>query len=302
MARSPAMKPVEVPETTNQPGGIGRAGVNRTGPKTQLAIAWVQDRALRGTPARPSRSSEFAQFLSRLSIATSVTLPLEVVPFLSRLWTTISFTLPLGGSTAQRSGRVPTCWLCPRIPSPETRKLVSDPPGEVVQFISRFTAGGTPGGQRGQRSWHGDTSTQREQVGSDGMTQTHLLALRACISGSSERKHASPRCPVGLPDLLAGLKGPHTIALPDNTNQSTRVIQRLINCTTCAHGREGEGKLHDPPRGRVTEHCATSSREDDGFRKLHGDGLPMTTARSPCLRPADSRKSRLGIGQRRQGC
>ena len=29
MAPSPAMKPVEVPETTNQPGGMGRAGVNR---------------------------------------------------------------------------------------------------------------------------------------------------------------------------------------------------------------------------------------------------------------------------------
>ena len=71
----------------------------------------------------------------------------------------------------------------------------------------RRTAGagkllGSPGGQRGQRSGHGDTSTQRKQVGSDGMTQqTHLLAPRACISGSSERKHASPRCPVGLRDL-----------------------------------------------------------------------------------------------------
>ena len=30
LARSPAMKPVEGPETTNQPGGIGPAGVNRS--------------------------------------------------------------------------------------------------------------------------------------------------------------------------------------------------------------------------------------------------------------------------------
>ena len=64
---------------------------------------------------------------------------LEVVPFVSPLRTTVSFTLPLGGSTAQRSGRVPTCWLwlSRAFPSPETRQLVSDPPGEVVQLISR---------------------------------------------------------------------------------------------------------------------------------------------------------------------
>ena len=100
----------------------------------------------------------------------------------------------------------------PRAPSPELDSSFPTLPLEVVQFLSRFAAGGTPAGQRGQRSWHGDTGTQCKQVGFDGMTQTHLLALRACISGSSERKHASPRCPVGLRDLLAGLKGPHTIA------------------------------------------------------------------------------------------
>ena len=77
----------------------------------------------------------------------------------------------------------------------------------VVQFLSRFAAGGTPAGQRGQRSWHGDTSTQRKQVGFDGMTQTHLLALRACIFGSSERKHASQRCPYQLHDLRSWAGG-----------------------------------------------------------------------------------------------
>ena len=159
--------------------------------------------------------------------------------------------------------------IFPTFPSPETRKLVSNPPsGGRAVFKSICDWGyarraahelpelGSPGGQRGQRSWHGDTSTQRKQVGSDGMTQTHLLALRACISGSSERKNASQCCPVGLRDLLAGLKGSHTIALPDNTNQSTRVIQRLINCTTSG--------------GRVNENCtpSRSSREGDGIRKL----------------------------------
>ena len=116
---------------------------------------------------------------------------------------------------------------------------------------------GSSGGQRGQRSGHGATSTQRKQVGSDGMTQTHLLALRACISGSSERKHASPRCPVGLRDLLAGLKGPHTIALPDNTNQSTRVIQ--IDLKTARPLREGRpvrpGRVSEPTDLRAMVGC-----------------------------------------------
>ena len=98
-------------------------------------------------------------------------------------------------------------WLCGAHPPRKLESSLPTLPLEVVQFLSRFAAGGTPAGQRGQRSWHGDTSTQRKQVGFDGMTQTHLLALRACIFGSSERKHASQRCPYQLHDLRSSAGG-----------------------------------------------------------------------------------------------
>ena len=44
--------------------------------------------------------------------------------------------------TMRRSGRVPTYWLCRAFPSPETRKLVSDPPGGRVKKNCTTSEGG----------------------------------------------------------------------------------------------------------------------------------------------------------------